>query len=60
MDIVYKKVDEIIPYEKNLRIIDAAVEGGRPLHQGVRLQRFFLILTRRESTLWTPLPVSRK
>ena len=27
MDIVYKKVDEIIPYEKNPRINDAAVEA---------------------------------
>ena len=27
MDIVYKKVDEIIPHEKNPRINDAAVEA---------------------------------
>ena len=27
MDIVYKKVDEIIPHEKNPRIKDAAVEA---------------------------------
>ncbi len=27
MDIVYKKVDEIIHYEKNPRINDAAVEA---------------------------------
>ncbi len=60
MNIVNMKITDIRPYEKNPRHNDGSGRRGRQIDQGIRQQQFFLILTRRESKLWTPPPMSRK